>query len=276
MNWKTRKKTEAEYVRLTGRLVRHFFNFTGTVAEALESFRTKAASPLFRKWAETAAGRMITGVYEENARTWREAAREGMRGREVAKLLSNELRGNVGNRARELVRQNADLISSLPAKAAADVTRLVAEGAARGERSEEIMNSKFIVRRVAHLTASRIRLIGRTETSKAQTALTRSRAEDLGVDFYVWRSSEDQRVRSTHRHMHNVIVPWGDAPSPEALRGEKSKLGKYHAGDAPNCRCYPEPLLRLDQVQWPHKVYRNGAVRSMTRASFVKEFRQAA
>jgi len=68
--------------------------------------------------------------------------------------------------------------------------------------------------------------------------------------------------------MDEVLIKWSDAPSPEALIGVKSSLGKYHAGDCPNCRCYPEPVVNLDNIQWPAKVYSNGAITMMTRVQF--------
>jgi hypothetical protein len=35
--------------------------------------------------------------------------------------------------------------------------------------------------------------------------------------------------------MDRVVIPWGNAPSPERLIGERSTLGSYHAGECPNC-----------------------------------------
>jgi hypothetical protein len=37
-----------------------------------------------------------------------------------------------------------------------------------------------------------------------------------------------------------------------------------------NCRCYPEPVLDLSDVSWPHRVYRAGTVSMMTRAAFAR------
>jgi hypothetical protein len=54
--------------------------------------------------------------------------------------------------------------------------------------------------------------------------------------------------------------------------GLQSDNGWYRVTSAniitKNCRCYPEPLLRFDQVRWPHPVYMSGAVRMMTLAAF--------
>jgi hypothetical protein len=67
--------------------------------------------------------------------------------------------------------------------------------------------------------------------------------------------------------MSDVLIAWSDPPSPEQLFGEKS-YGKYHAGNIFNCRCYPEPLVELHYVNWPHKVYHGGQIKTMTLAQF--------
>lgn len=58
------------------------------------------------------------------------------------------------------------------------------------------------------------------------------------------------RVRKSHRIMEGVLVNWNMPPSPERLAGEKD-VGNYHAGNIWNCRCYPEPLISVDDIRWP-------------------------
>jgi AraC-like DNA-binding protein len=68
--------------------------------------------------------------------------------------------------------------------------------------------------------------------------------------------------------MSGVLVNWNDPPAPETLfprytktgRPYRNTLGSYHAGQAPNCRCYPETIVDLDLVTWPARVYRNGKI----------------
>jgi hypothetical protein len=72
--------------------------------------------------------------------------------------------------------------------------------------------------------------------------------------------------------MDGVIIFWNEPPSPEALDGIASKLGHYHAGEAPNDRCYAEPVLDISDVNWPHKVYHNGAIHMMNKTQFKTQF----
>ena len=233
--------------------------------EIITSMNNVFSTDLFKDYAVAAARRMITGLYVGSKRTWREAAREAMKGREIYEMLQRELEGPVGARVEELINQNAELITSFPLDIAKRANTFVREEAEKGRRASSIADD--LMRQFPDMAESRIQLIARTETSKASTALTRARSEELGTVAYVWRASKDARVRHSHRGMDGVIVLWNDPPSPEELDRARS-YGRYHAGDTFNCRCYPVPLLRLDRVQWPARVHVNGRIVRMTRTDF--------
>lgn len=228
---------------------------------------TRLTKPEWVKlWARQMTERMVTHQAVANARSWREAARQGGRGSQIYAGIQQELRGRVGARYRELVESNAQYISSLPQSVAAAFVSASATTARAGTRAK-VTSGEALLDRVSR---SRAMLLARTETAKAQAALTRARAEDLGLDWYVWRTSEDSRVRLSHRKMQGVIFRYDNPPSPETLAGEKT-VGHYNAGEVFNCRCYAEPLLRLNQVHWPHRVYMGGQIRYVT----LNEFRRA-
>ncbi len=96
------------------------------------------------------------------------------------------------------------------------------------------------------------KLIARTERSKLQTEILKNRATDLGSVAYIWRSSNDNRTRKSHRLMNNVVVLWrtSDAEKPEI----DNMWG--NAGDFPNCRCSPNPIFdKSDLTKSSYKVY---------------------
>lgn len=212
--------------------------------------------------------RMVTQVRAVNARSWREAARKAGRGQEMYSALKQELRGPVGVRLQELVRENAQLISSITAELRESINREVASLQEQGYRPSTV--AEHIRRRVPELAHSRAALIARTEVSKAATALSQARSEDLGIAWYQWATSRDQRVRPSHRIMDKVLVRWADPPAPERLAHIESTLGNYPAGGAPNCRCIPLPLVNLNEITWPAKVYHSGRIERMTRGRFEK------
>jgi SPP1 gp7 family putative phage head morphogenesis protein len=216
--------------------------------------------------AELLAERMVARAQKTNWRTWREAASRSTKAQTLYKLLEAEMQGATGARARQLVRENAKLISSLPLEAAATLADEVMKAQQSGARPKTV--AKMAASRFPRLVRSRVHLISRTETAKASAALTHARCERLSIEWYQWETSRDQRTRASHKNMHGVVVPWSQTPSPEALVGEKSTLGAYNAGECPNCRCLIIPILTLDDVQFPARVYWNGAIRRMTKQDF--------
>ncbi len=265
------KRLELEYEQAIRKAVSHILPPKGSTPDLqawIDHILSKENSPYVQKLTDALAGRMVRWVEIDNARTWREAAARSQKSRMLYRLLQREMAGPVGQRVRELVAENARLIRSIPLDAAQttahEIMRLQQMGA-RPKTIERALRVKF-----PQHTAAKIRLIARTETMKASAALTETRATHLGIRWYMWRTSEDQRVRKSHAHMDGVLIPYSQPPAPEKLVGIKSTLGAYHAGEAPNDRCVQLPLLDPDDVSWPHKVYWNGRISIMTRAQFVR------
>ena len=216
------------------------------------------------------ARQMTFWVSTKNMRTWREAAAKSQKSRELYRLLQHEMAGSVGLTVQRLIQDNAKYISSVSLVAAQTLVDEVTKAQQAGARASTI--AKMMKARFPQLLKSRVMLISRTETAKASTALTQARCEELSLDWYVWKTSEDQRVRESHRKMDGVLCSWADPPDPEALVGVKSGLGHYAAGSCPNCRCVIMPLLSIDDIGWPHRVYSNGGIHTLTKTQFKQRF----
>lgn len=218
-------------------------------------------------YGERIVEQMVREVNTRNARSWREAARLAARPQIIERAMQRDLSGYVGRVARQIIQQNAELIRSVPEDVAARITKYVQRNQLQGVRSDSIVAG--ILRRAPELTQTHAKLIARTETAKAQSALTRARAERMQLPWYQWQTSEDSRVRPSHRFMDQVLVSWRNAPAPEQLIGITSRLGHYNAGNCPNCRCIALPIVLLDEITWPAKVHTGDAVVRMTRARFI-------
>jgi intein/homing endonuclease len=235
-DWTPRQRIEQEYYNLIARLVDQYLQLPesatlGQIVESLVGFGS--LSRFFEDASAAIASRMATQLRASNARSWREAARKGSRGLQIYRALEEEMETGVGDRVREIIAENARLIRSIPQQIQEQVTREIYRAEMAGARHERI--AEYLQRRIPHLSRTKAALIARTETSKSATALTRARAENLGLTWYQWETSRDARVRRSHAVLQGVLVSWGDPPSPERLVGERSTLGKYHAGNAPNC-----------------------------------------
>lgn len=265
VDFSVKKRIEKQYKANLKGLFKYLYQF---VIDG--DYESVISSKAFNAFTNSIASRMITGLAFENAKDWRSAAREGMQGRVIYEALKEEMKGPVGYRVQSLIDDNARLIKSVSGTMANTIANQIKENAQSGVRASAYAKrlKEWNEKEFGELTEARINLIARTETSKASTALTRARAENLGLNWYIWRTSEDFRVRSSHKHMDGVLINWNDPPSPEQLINIKSSLGSYHAGNAPNCRCYPEPIVNLNLVKFPAKVYTGGRIVTMTRVEF--------
>jgi SPP1 gp7 family putative phage head morphogenesis protein len=223
-----------------------------------------SGSDFLSAYAKQAARRMITMLWVGQAKSWQEAASKAGRGSLIYRARQQELAGPTGERVRELVAENAKLISSFPSNVAALVAARAAAQQLGGGRAVELERLEPLLGRLAR---RRAKLIARTEVSKASSALTQARSEELGLPWYVWQTSQDQRVRLSHRRLQGVLFRFDNPPSPEELAGEKS-YGTYNAGATFNCRCYCSPLVSLKEVNWPARVYWGGRIVYMNLGQF--------
>jgi SPP1 gp7 family putative phage head morphogenesis protein len=236
------------------------------IFEIVKTLKAFIQSKSFMEYAEATATKMVTHLFTDAGRTWRQAAKHNSQGRLIYKALQKELQGPIGGVVRYEIRRNAEMIKSLPQDIAISVNERILAESLKGTRASDI--AKQIKALFPEKSKAKANLIARTETSKTSTALTQARSEGMGVKWYMWRTSKDKRVRDSHKLMDGVLVKWSDPPSPEALDDEKHTFGHYHAGNIFNCRCYPEPVIDLDLVSWPARVYVNGSIKTMSRKQF--------
>lgn len=265
------RRIELEYQREIDRVMQRWLDnpLPDSLDGILETLnRFGKAEEIVAAQSERLAAGMITAVAKGNATSWRAAARKSTQSGRIYHLLRNEMQGPVGDRMRFYVQQNADLIRSIPLELRRETAAYVTEHQMKGERADVIAYN--LRQKLPRMAASKIALISRTQVATAATAISRSRAENLNLHWYEWLTSEDGRVRSSHRIMDRVLVNWNDPPSPEALLGIKSTLGHYHAGNCPNCRCDANVVVDLEQLVFPHKVYTAGRIIRMKKLDFIQ------
>ena len=271
--FKTTQRLEKAYAQGIQSIVRRVLKPIGT-GQDLESWlqeladRTRHAD--VQEASDLLARRMVFWTNTKNVKSWRAAAAKSQKSRELYRLLQREMQGGLGVKVQRLIQDNAKYISSVPLDAAQTLVHEVRAAQQAGARPATM--TKMLRTRFPELLRSRVHLISRTETAKASLALTQARCEDLDIKFAEWLTSEDVRVRKSHKALDKVIFAWSDLPDPEALAGEKSSLGHYGPGGCPNCRCTTAPLLDVDYIGWPRKVYRNGSIHQMTKPQFLAAF----
>lgn len=268
--WKMTRRIEEDFLKSLNFLSALFEKIAIISGNDVNLFQSKMQifqnSVPYDNYINDVVKRMVTPLAARNYETWRKAARVSTRSHFLYTVLMEELKQGIKKDIDSQVISNAALIKTLPSDTAQKVVRDIEEYALSGLRAEEI--EKLIQDKTRQHSRASARLIARTEVSKTTSALTKARSEELGLRWYVWRTMEDgDRVRKSHRIMNDVLVSWNNPPSPELLVKEKD-VGRYHAGNIWNCRCYSEPLIDIDDVKWPHKVYINGSIQKMSKARF--------
>lgn len=180
-------------------------------------------------WARSVSRYMVAEVNRRNEDAWKAV------GKQMGRALLAELQqAPTGMLFSALQDEQVTLIKSLPLKAGQRVHDLVQQGLVDSRRADEIAKE---IGRTGEVTASRARLIARTEVARAANNLTQARAMFVGAEGYIWRTSEDGDVRPTHKKQNGLYIKYSDPPKTDA------SIDPYHAGCGPNCRCFQDPVL---------------------------------
>jgi SPP1 gp7 family putative phage head morphogenesis protein len=189
-------------------------------------------SEIIEPWAQSVGERMVANVADRDYTAWKRLSKS------LGTNLEREiLSAPTGTLMRELMARQVHYIKSIPLDAAKRVHELTIEARISGRRAEDVARD---IRRSTHVSISKAQLIARTEVARTASKLTESRAIHIGSDGYFWRTVRDTDVRSAHKALDGTLVPW-NAPPIASEPGQK--VMRYHAGQGPNCRCYPEPNI---------------------------------
>lgn len=193
-----------------------------SLSELLERY-AEALTP----WATRTASKMLADVDARDRESWRKI------GNEISSALRREIESApTGERLRDLLSSQVQLIKSIPREAGQRVHELTLKGLEDSTRAREFAAE---ILRSSEVAQSRAVLIARTEVSRTASVLTQARAEHVGSEGYIWRTAGDADVRESHKMMRGKFVLWSSPPTLDKLTG--------HAGCLPNCRCYPDPVL---------------------------------
>lgn len=177
----------------------------------------------------------------------------------------------------EAFEHNVALIKDLPQDIALDMQKAYERGTAfRGTAFAKELTERL---------GKRARVIIRTESAKITSTLTQLRMQKIGLNAYIWSTSEDSRVRSSHSILDGVLFFWNDPPTIDNYQN--------HCGRFINCRCVPIPVTSIDDIQFPVKVAQglniqshwvkggkgkidtkivSGAIITYTKEKFIEEF----
>jgi SPP1 gp7 family putative phage head morphogenesis protein len=153
----------------------------------------------------------------------------------------------IADEIRRFTAENVRLIKNVGRRFFVRAEAIVKDGFERGLRVEEIskrLEQRFIKDEGAEvgIAKRRARLIARDQLGSLTGNLTQKRNEDLGVKAYFWRTSQDERVRKTHRQRNGKRFVYAQAIEPQLQKlGLQVDRIDGHAGRPIQCRCTQEP-----------------------------------
>lgn len=145
--------------------------------------------------------------------------------------------GQINEALDRAVRENVELITSIPAQYFERIREEVIEAWSGGIRWESLAE-KFSF--VGGLTEARARFIARDQTSKMTGSFNKERQVGMGIERYTWSTVRDSRVRPDHAQLNGTVQRWD---SPPVVEGEA-----IHPQQAVNCRCAALPIIDIDEI----------------------------
>jgi SPP1 gp7 family putative phage head morphogenesis protein len=114
---------------------------------------------------------------------------------------------------------------------------LVEQNALAGYRSEKLID---IIQARLGVGKSRAAFIARNETSLFVSKYAEARYAEEGIGEYVWRTSNDSRVRHDHAILNKRIFSFNQPPIVDQATGRRGNPGSDY-----NCRCVAIPVMPL-------------------------------
>lgn len=193
-------------------------------------------SEFFKQLDQGELEKALTRVGQKTANAHKRELGKQLR---AALAVDPTLKENLSPAIADFVAENVALIKTLPSKYFSDIEQQVISGVRAGLRWEEIALGIEGHYGPDEKAVARSRLIARDQVGKFFGELNKTRQQDLGIDSYVWRTVEDERVREEHRKRDGKVFQWDNPPGEDPT--DPGTGG--HPGIAINCRCWPEPVI---------------------------------
>ena len=136
---------------------------------------------------------------------------------------------------------NVSLIETIPEQTLDKMHDIVYEGFTKGKTTTRIVNE---IQRAYGISKRRAKLIARDQTAKLNGQIQQAQQRDAGIEEYIWYTTGDNRVRSSHRELHGKKFRWDDPPVNKDGR-------KCNPGEDYQCRCIGRPVFNRNKISLP-------------------------
>jgi SPP1 gp7 family putative phage head morphogenesis protein len=145
---------------------------------------------------------------------------------------------------------NIGLIRTIPQNTLDNMQGIIQDGYIAGARPSTIARD---IQAAYGIERRHAQFIARDQIAKLNADITQAQQKDAGVEEYVWRAPRDSRTRECHAEFNGQRFKWSDPPDNwyDTQRYGRRYTGRYHPGEAPNCRCVALPIFNLPGLDLP-------------------------
>ena len=245
-NYRDAIKDLNKTLKQSGRLISNTTLSGATKAQVAQTIQRelKNTQAIFESTSERLAENYVRGVSKATKAQAEKVIADAF-GVDFASIIDSPL---VADALQLEMVNNANLITTIQSDYFGRIVQAVNDNY-QGKKTQ----GKTLAQRIKALgpiSDKRAKLIARDQTSKLTASLTEIRNKSVGLDEYIWRTSQDNRV---------VGAP-GNGSKPSRAHGDHFKReGKRYSYDNPpadgnpgqpiQCRCYPEPVVDLDKLE---------------------------
>mgnify|MGYP000121183055 CR=1 FL=1 len=139
------------------------------------------------------------------------------------------------------VAQNISLISTIPEDTLDKMKDIVYDGYTKGKTTTSMVKD---IQRIYRVGLKHATLIARDQTAKLNGQIQRYQQMDAGITEYIWSTSQDERVRESHRALDGQKFSWDSPPL-------NSDGRECHPGEDYQCRCIGRPVFNRSTLNLP-------------------------
>jgi SPP1 gp7 family putative phage head morphogenesis protein len=139
------------------------------------------------------------------------------------------------------VKENVDLISTIPEDTLDKMQDIVYDGYVNGRTTTQMVKD---IQRVYGVSKRHATLIARDQTAKLNGQIQKYQQMDAGIEEYIWCTTGDERVRKSHQELNGMKFRWDTPP-------ENSDGRTCNPGEDYQCRCIGRPVFKKSTLNLP-------------------------
>lgn len=137
------------------------------------------------------------------------------------------------------IENNVEWASKIPEETITDIKGIVYSEYLNGKAVQEIIDD---IKLEYTSATKRNKALVINRVANINTEITKQKHQDAGVNYYIWWTRLDERVRKSHKKLHGKKFSWNEPPETDGGR-------HCHPGEDYGCRCIALPSFNLNTIE---------------------------